>query len=147
MFSCSCRPLGLPGGAQASWPSFAADLLPARTLSLFSSFLKSAAYAEPKEPLFLVKEKRKTVDDLVATCVGIISINEAKRHVENRHLDPKLGAHAGAVVGKLRKQTLIEAHDGVGLGLATKEYLLQTEGQSRKRIDGTKPERFIKLGS
>src|SRR5437870_3589433 len=85
--------------------------------------LKSAAYAEPKDAFFLVKEERKTVDDLVATRVGIISINEAKRHVENRYLDAKLGAHAGAEVGKLRKQTLIKSHDGVGLRLATKEYL------------------------
>src|SRR2546426_4861805 len=70
--------------------------------------LKCAAYAEPKYALFLVKEEWKTIDDLVFPSVGIISINEAKRHVQNRYLEAKLGSEAATDVGKLRKQTFIQ---------------------------------------
>src|SRR5438874_2273890 len=38
--------------------------------------LKSAAYAEPKDALFLVKEEWKTIYDLIFPRVGIISINK-----------------------------------------------------------------------
>jgi hypothetical protein len=86
--------------------------------------LKSAAYAEPEDGLFLVKEERETINDLVLPGVRIISINKPKRHVENGYLDAELGAHAAADVAKLREQTLIKADDGVCLGLAAEKYLL-----------------------
>ena len=107
--------------------------------------LKCAAYAEPKDALFLVKEEWKTIDDLVLPGVGIISINEAKRHVKNRYLETKLGTHAATDVAKLRKQTFIQPDHRVCLRLAAEKYLLHTEGQAGKRIDGAKPKGVIKL--
>src|SRR5260370_38349839 len=73
-------------------------------------FLKSPAYAEPEDALFLVEPERKSIDNLVLASVWIISINEAKRHVKNRNLEENLDAHAAATVRKLRKQTLIQAN-------------------------------------
>src|SRR6266849_8751846 len=87
-------------------------------------FLKSPAYAEPEHALFLVEPERKSIDNLVLASVWIISINEAKRHVENRNLEANLGAHAAAKVRKLRKQTLVQAHHSVPLRFAAQENLL-----------------------
>ncbi len=68
--------------------------------------LECAAYAKAKDTLFLVKEERKPVNDLVLTGVGIIGINEAKRHVENRYLKTNLSAQAAANVTEIREEAL-----------------------------------------
>src|SRR5437016_9141123 len=99
--------------------------------------LESAAHAEAKDALFLVEEEWKPINHLVATRVGIISIDEAKRHVENRYLETNLGPHAAANVAELREQTLVEAHDGVRLSIATEVNRIETEGKPRKRIGRT----------
>src|SRR5207302_3015483 len=99
--------------------------------------LESAAHAEAKDALFLVEEEWKPINHLVATRVGIISIDEAKRHVENRYLETNLGSHAAANVAKLREQTLVEAHDGVRLSIATQENRVETKRKTRKRIART----------
>src|SRR5207244_1556668 len=108
--------------------------------------LESAAHAEAKDALFLVEEEWKPINHLVATRVGIISIDEAKRHVENRYLEPNLGAHTAANVAELREQTLVEAHDGVRLSFATQVNRIETEGKTRKRIGRTsRTRRLIEL--
>src|SRR5438477_3334844 len=96
--------------------------------------LESAAHAEAKDALFLVEEEWKPINHLVATRVGIISIDKAKRHVENRYLETNLGAHAAANVADLHKQTLVEAHDGVRLSIATQENRIETKGKTCKRV-------------
>ena len=63
--------------------------------------LEGAAHAETKYTLFLVKEEWETINDLIATRVGIISINDAKRHVQNRHLKAELGSQTAANIAKL----------------------------------------------
>ena len=99
--------------------------------------LESAAYAESKNALFLVEEEWKSINHLVATRVGIISIDKAKRHVENRYLETNLGPHAAANIAKLREQTLVEAHDGVRLSIAPEKNRIETKGKTRKRIART----------
>src|SRR3989442_12178294 len=99
--------------------------------------LESAAHAEAKDALFLVEEEWKPINRLVATRVGIISIDKAKRHVENRYLETNLGAHAAADVAELREQTLVEAHDGVSLSIATQVNRIVTLRQARERIGRT----------
>src|SRR5207245_2768154 len=96
--------------------------------SVSASCLKSAADAEPKHALFLVKEKWKTINDLVLPRVGIISINKTKRHVENRYLEADLSAHTGPDVGELREQTLTQADHGICLRFAPQIY-----GEEAKR--------------
>ena len=91
--------------------------------------LKSAAYAEPKDGLFLVKEEGKPVYRLVATRVGIISINQSKWHVQNRDLQPQLPAHAAADIGEFSKQTLVKPDDRIGLRVTAKKNLLQAKRQ------------------
>src|SRR6266581_7610252 len=108
--------------------------------------LESAAHAEAKDALFLVEEEWKPINHLVATRVGIISIDKAKRHVENRYLEANLGAHAAANVAELREQTLVEAHDGVRLSIATQKNRIETKGKTRKRIGRTpRTRRLIEL--
>src|ERR1051325_10836349 len=75
----------------------------------FDFKLKSAPHAEAKDRLFLVKEERKSVDDLIFTSVRIISINQSKRHVQNWHLNAQLRAQTAAQVAELGKQALVEA--------------------------------------
>src|SRR5437899_10808103 len=99
--------------------------------------LESAAHAEAKDALFLVEEEWKPINHLVATRVGIISIDEAKRHVENRYLETNLGPHAAANVAEFREQTLVEPHDGVRLGIATKKNRIETKGKAREWIGRT----------
>src|SRR5712692_1899910 len=99
--------------------------------------LESAAHAEAKDALFLVEEEWKPINRLVATRAGIISIDKAKRHVENRYLETNLGAHAAANVAELREQTLVEAHDGVRLSIAAQENRIETKGKTRKRVGRT----------
>ena len=84
--------------------------------------LKSAAYAESKDALFLVKEEWKTINDLVFPRVGIISINKTKRHVENRYLKANFGAHTAADVRELREQTLVKADHRICLRFAAQKY-------------------------
>src|SRR2546425_76485 len=108
--------------------------------------LESAAHAEAKDALFLVEEEWKPINHLVATRVGIISIDKAKRHVENRYLETNLGAHAAANVAKLREQTLVEAHDGVSLSIATQVNRVETKRKTCKRIGRTsRTRRLIEL--
>src|SRR3989442_619301 len=90
--------------------------------------LESAAHAEAKDALFLVEEEWKSINHLVATRVGIISIDEAKRHVKNRYLETNLGAHAAANVAKLREQTLVESHDRIRLRFSAQENRVETKG-------------------
>ena len=91
--------------------------------------LKSAPDAKAKDRLFLVKEERKPVDHLIFASVGIISINQAKRHVKNWHLNPYFGADTAAEVGELVKKTLIKPHHRVALNIAAQKDLLQSGRQ------------------
>src|SRR5258706_4259246 len=86
--SCACRPFSLPFGDP---------------LTNQVKCLKSAAYTEAKNALFLVEEKWKTVNRLVFPRVGIISINKTKRHVQNRYLKAHFGADAAAYVAEFRE--------------------------------------------
>ena len=72
----------------------------ARVLGRFLN-LEGAADAETKDALFLVKNEWKPLNNLIAPGVGIISINNAKRHVENWDLKADFGANAAAQVAKL----------------------------------------------
>src|SRR6266436_4099039 len=63
-----------------------------------------------------------------------------------RYLKANFGAHAGADVGKLCEQALVETHDGVCLRIAAQVNLLQSEGQQREGIDRAQPEGLVKFG-
>jgi hypothetical protein len=92
--------------------------------------LKSAAYAEPENALFLTKDKWKTVNELVFPRVGIISINKAKRHVENWNLKANLGAHTAPYIRELGEQTFIKADYGICLRVATHKYWKEPDRQT-----------------
>src|ERR1041384_8346443 len=109
--------------------------------------LKSASDAKAKDRLFLVKEERKSVDHLILTGIWIISINQAKRHVENRHLNANFRAHAAADVAEFCKQTLVQSDHGVSLRFTANEDLLQPERQVRQGIHRAQAQRFIVLAS
>src|SRR5262245_51980498 len=108
--------------------------LPNQVRIPFSS-LKSAPDAKAKDRLFLVKEEREPVDHLIFASVGIISINQAKRHVKNRHLNAKFGADTAADIGELVKKALVEPNYCVALGFAAQKDLLEPGRQSRQRIN------------
>src|SRR5437762_8279344 len=114
--SCSRREFGLPDWARpvGTW---------------LRNSLKSAPDAKAKDRLFLVKEERKPVDHLIFTSVGIISINQAKRHVENWHLDAKFGADTTADISELVKEALIKSDHGVALRFTAQKDGLKPGGQ------------------
>src|SRR5437764_2189811 len=132
--SCSRREFGLPDWARpvGTW---------------LRNSLKSASDAKAKDRLFLVKEERKSVDHLILTGIWIIRIDQAKRHVQNRHLNADFRAHAAADVVEFCEQALVQSNHGVSLRLTTNEYLLETERKIRQRIDRAQAQRFIVLAS
>src|SRR6184192_2001986 len=132
--SCSRREFGLPDGA---WPVGA----------WLRNSLKSASDAKAKDRLFLVKEDRRSVDQLILTGIWIISINQAKRHVQNRHLNADFSAHAAADIAEFCEQALVQSDHCVSLRFTTNEYLLETEGQVRQGIHRAQAQRLIVLAS
>ena len=112
-----------------------------------SKRLKGAPYAEANNSLLLVEEKRKSVNDLVLPGVGIIRKYQAKRHVDDGHLNSQLHAEATAKVTEFAKERLRQANRRVGLRLPAQEDLLETEGQLRERIYWPEVDSVLQLRS
>src|SRR5207249_10426841 len=109
--------------------------------------LEGATDAATKDAVLLVKNEWKPLNNLIAPGVGIISINNAKRHVENWDLRANFGADAAAHVAKLGEETLTQPRHGGCLRFTAKEYLLEAEWQSGQRIGRSQAERFIEFCS
>src|SRR5262245_42854140 len=99
--------------------------------------LKTAPFANAEDRLSLVKEERKSVDDLIFTSIGIISINQTKRHVKNGHLNTNLSPNAAAKVGEFIEQALVKSNNRITLGLAAQEDRLQSGRQPSQRVNRT----------
>ena len=68
--------------------------------------LKGASDTEADDPLFFVKEERKPVNKLVRPGIWIIRKDQAKRYIDDGHLDPDFHAEAGSVIAEFRKEAL-----------------------------------------
>ena len=97
--------------------------------------LESAANAEPKDGLLFIKNEGKAVDELVAARPGIISINQAKRHVENGYLNAKLSSQTAVKIAESCELALAQPRDRVRLRLTPNENWLEAKREQGQRIN------------
>src|SRR4051794_19601439 len=112
---------------------------------LTSKSLKSSPYAEPENALlFIKKDARKPVNKAVAS-IRIVRVNQTKRNIYYRDLDPNFGAYAGTIIRQFGENALANTDDRVGLSFAPKENLLESDRQSCERVNRPDADRVVQL--